>query len=235
MIIATGKYSNGLQQTRTLTLWTVAAAFSLALNILLFDFMPCLIDRNPGRPEYSQFVESVNIIRIERPEPPVRKKEKKRKIMPKEQVKKLIREKQVYAKRPVKQVLDLPFEINPKLTAISGTLKVPPVKMVRLDSLGLKGLYEVGEIDHPLTPIVQVPPIYPMRAKHMGIEGWVRVKFIVNEEGRVDDIKILDSRPEEIFNSAVLRCVSAWRFTPGTVYGVPVKTLVETTVRFELE
>ena len=235
MMIATGRYGNGLQRTRTLTLWTVATAFSLALNILLFDLMPCLVDRNPGRPEYSQFVESVDIIRIKRPEPPARKKEKKRKIRPKEQVKKLIRDKQVYAKRPMEQVLDLPFEINPKLTAISGTLKVPPVKMVRLDSLGLKGLYGVGEIDHPLTPIVQVPPVYPVRAKHMGIEGWVRVKFIVNEEGRVDDIKILDSRPEKVFNNAVLRCVSAWRFTPGTVEGVPVKTLVETTIRFELE
>ena len=207
----------------------------MMFNIALFDLMPCFIDRNPGRPEYSDFVETINIIRIKRPEQQVRKKEKKRKIRPKEQIKKLNREKQVYANRAKKRMVDLPFEINPKLPAISGGLKVSPMKMVHLDLPGLKGSYGIGEIDHPLIPIAQVPPIYPMQARRMGIEGWVRVRFIVNEDGRVGDIKILDSRPAKVFNNSVLRCVSAWRFTPGTVEDEPVKTWVETTVRFELE
>lgn len=230
-----GDYNGTLKRVRTVTLWMFAAAFSMMLNIALFDLMPCLIDRNPGRPEYSDFVETVNIIRIKRPEPQVRRKEKKRKIRPKEHIKKLIKEKRVYANRMIKRTVDLPFEINPKLPAISGTLKVSPMKMVRLDLPGLKGSYGIGEIDHPLIPIAQAPPIYPMRARRMGIEGWVRVRFIVNENGRVIDVKIIESRPGKVFNNSVLRCVSAWRFTPGTVEGEPVKTWVETTVRFELE
>ena len=135
----------------------------------------------------------------------------------------------------MKQTVDLPFEINPKLPPISGVVSVPPMQMVSLGAPDLKGSYGIGEIDHPLTPLVQVPPIYPMRARRRGIEGWVKVRFIVTEEGRVEDIRVLASRPQKIFDRPVLRCVSDWRFTPGTVGGVPVKTWVETTVRFDLE
>jgi len=224
-------HGSAFQQERITGLWIAAAVFSLIFNIALFGFIPCLTDLNINRPEGSQFVETVNFIRIKRPEP-VRKKEKEHKIRPKEDVKKLIQKKAVYQNRTMDRLVDLPFEINPKLPAISGTLKVPPMETVRLD---LKGSYGIGEIDHQLTPLSQVPPIYPMRARHMGIEGWVRVKFIVDEDGRVDDIKILENSQKNIFDNAVVRCVSSWRFTPGTVEGVPVKTWVETTIRFDLE
>lgn len=235
MTIASVEQSNNMRRARTVALWMAATVFSLALNVALFDLMPSLIDGNPDKSEHAQYMEKVNIIRIKRSEQQVRRKEKKRKIRPKEQIKELIREKQVYANRAKKRLVDLPFEINPKLTAISGTLKVSPMEMVRLDLPGLNGSYGIGEIDHPLIPIAQVPPMYPMLARRRGIEGWVRVRFIVNENGRVSDIKIIESRPEKVFNNAVLRCVSAWRFTPGTVEGEPVKTWVVTTVRFELE
>jgi protein TonB len=32
-----------------------------------------------------------------------------------------------------------------------------------------------------------------------------------------------------------MRCVSGWRFKPGTVEGMPVKAWAETTIRFKLE
>ena len=215
------------------TLWTIAVAFSLALNIVLFDLMPRLTVRGPGRPECAQYIEKVNVIRIKRPEPQALKKEKKIKPRPKETPKKLTRNKPVYA--PIKQVVDLPFEINRKLPPISGALPVAPMQMVSLGAPDLNASYGIGEIDHPLTPLVRVPPMYPMRARRRGIEGWVRVRFIVNEEGRVGDISVIESRPKNIFDRPVIRCVSAWRFTPGTVEGVPVNTWVETTIRFDLE
>ena len=222
-----------MRRAQTIGLWVAATAFSLALNIVLFDLMPGLIDGNPGRPEYEQYMEKVNVIRIKRPETPARKREKKHKIRHKEKAKKLIHKKAVYANRPMKQVVDILFEINPKLSAVPGALPVLPMKRVALGSLG--HLYRIGEIDHPLTPIVQIPPIYPMRARRKGLEGWVKVRFIVNEQGRVENIKILESRPGKIFDNSVSHCVSAWRFSPGTVEGMPVKTWVETIIRFDLE
>ena len=206
--------------------------FSLVFNICLFDLMPYLINHRPSRPEFSQLLESVNIIRIKRSETPVRKKEKKHKIKPRDEVKKLEPKKMVHQNLIMKQPVDLSFEINSKLPPISGTLKVPSMKTVHL---GPMGLYEIGEIDRPLVPLAQVPPVYPMRARRMGIEGWVKVRFVVEEDGRVGDVKILGSSPKNIFENTVIRCVSSWRFKPGTVEGVPVSTWVETTIRFDLE
>jgi len=220
---------------RSTTLWTVAVAFSLALNLVFFDLMPRLIAGDTGKLEYSQYIEEVEVIRIKRPEEPARRKEKKEKPKPRETPKKLLQKKQVYANRPVKHTVDLPFEINPKLPAISGAVAVPAMQTVLLGAPDLKGSYGIGEIDYPLTPLVQVPPMYPMRARRRGIEGWVKVRFIVNGEGRVDDIRVLESHPRKIFDRPVIRCVSAWRFTPGTVEGMPVNTWVETTIRFDLE
>ena len=233
-MIASVKHKGNIRQPGTLSSWVIPLVFSLALTILFFDFMPVLIGGNFDKPGYTEYAEKVNIIRIKRQEQPARRKELPKKIRPEKKIKKLLQKKMIFKNKAVKRAVDLPFEINPKLPAITGTLKIPPMQMVHLDSPGLESSYGIGEIDHPLTPLAQIPPIYPIRARHRGIEGHVKVRFIVTEEGRVDDIKILESRPENVFDNAVFNCVSAWRFTPGTVEGVPVKTWVETTVRFDL-
>ena len=224
-----------LRPARSGMLWTASVAFSLALNIVLFDLMPRLIAGDTGTPDFGRYIEQVNVIRVKRPPAPVRKKEKKIEPKPKEPPRTLTRKKIVHTHRPIKQTVDLPFEINRKLPPISGTLPVAPMQTVSLGAPGLKASYGMGEIDHPLTPLAQVPPIYPMRARRRGIEGWVKVRFIVDEEGLVKDIRVVESHPRKIFDAPVIRCVSGWRFTPGTVGGVPVKTRVVTTVRFDLE
>ena len=223
-----------LRLYRHVRLWTVPVVFSLVLNTALFELMPCLVDYSPAKSEFSEIITPVNVIRIRRPESPVRKSEKKHEIRSKEEVKKLI-SKKVYICPMLKQLVNIPFEINPKLPPISGTLPVEPVMKLSSGQLGLKDVFEVGQIDHPLTPIVQIPPLYPMRARSRGIEGWVRVRFIVDEEGRVRDVTIVESHPKKVFDNAVLRCVSRWRFKPGTVEGIRVKTLAETTIRFDLK
>jgi len=230
-----GEQNLQLQQDHSWPSWTIALAFSFVLNIVLFGSMTGLIDSNPRRPEYSEHLERINFIRIKRPESAIHKKEKRPEIISSRPKRDLIMKDMALKNPPMKRVIDLPFEINPKLPAISGTLPVLPIKSVTIGPSGLKHIYGMGEIDHPLIPYVQTPPIYPMEARRRGIEGWVKVRFVVMENGKVGDIKILDRHPGRIFDRAVIRCISAWRFSPGTVEGIPVKTQVETTVRFELQ
>ena len=84
----------------------VSLAFSLALNIVLFDLMPRLIANDAGDPDCYRRIEKVNVIRIKRQAPPPSKKEKEIKPRPKEPPKKLTRKKVVQTHRPIKQMFD---------------------------------------------------------------------------------------------------------------------------------
>ena len=82
---------------------------------------------------------------------------------------------------------------------------------------------DVGEIHPPLTVVVQMHPVYPMIAKQSGrtaqpgVEGWVRVRFLVTSTGDVEKISILDAQPRNIFDRVVVQAVKTWRFIPHTV------------------
>ena len=134
----------------------------------------------------------------------------------------------------MKNRLTVPFEVNTRLPAGPDTLDLPMVESVPTFDTNM-GLFSVGQLDAPLTTLVRVPPMYPVRARQQNIEGWVKVSFVVDETGSVGNIKVLEADPEGIFERSVQRCVGSWRFKPGTVEGIPVKTLVETTIRFKLE
>jgi len=208
---------------------------SLGLNIIFFDLMPCLIKENPARFHFSKYVSMINVIRIKKPKPYLKKPN--RKISAKKQIKKAIKNK-IYISPDIKinQNFNLPFELNPKLPKMPGTIPVHPVTKLALKNFGIKNaLFAIGEVDYPPIPIFQIPPVYPISARIRGIEGWVVVRFVVDEKGRVTHVKIVKSYPKGTFDDSVINCVLKWRFKPATVEGTKVKTLVETTIRFKLQ
>lgn len=82
----------------------------------------------------------------------------------------------------------------------------------------------LSQADSEYLPIVTVPPQYPNRALQRGIEGWCQVEFTVNENGGVEDPRVVDAEPEGIFDRSSLRAVQRFRFNPRTEDGEPVKT-----------
>ena len=104
----------------------------------------------------------------------------------------------------------------------------------RTSGQGSGGVYSPGQIDGRLQVLKHTEPAYPASARRRNVEGWVRVRFVVNEQGRPEQIRILAADPPEVFNSSVQRAVSGWRFRPGTVQGRTVRVLVEQTIRFSL-
>ena len=97
------------------------------------------------------------------------------------------------------------------------------------------GIFSIGQLDGPLTALSRTPPVYPPAAKRQNIEGWIKVKFVVDQHGQVEQISVLAAEPKGIFEQSVLRCISHWRFKPAMVNGMVVKVLVEQTVTFKLE
>jgi len=220
---------------KTGSMWTGSIILAVVLNTALFSLMPRLIQSNHQQPQEYEKIQTVDFIRIKPKEIPPKPREKKKEPEKKTLEKQNIVKTATSPPKPSFKKLDLPFELNPRLPVGAIQLPAQDIKSISMEGPDLKDFYDVGEIDSPLTPVVQMHPVYPMMAKRQGIEGSVKVRFLVTENGRVEKVTILDAQPPNIFDHAVIQCVNAWRFKPGTVEGVPVNVWAETVVRFELE
>jgi len=225
-------YFDDLSRRRWIT-WLEAGVFAAGLNLVLFMLMPYLVDPVPSRLSVDTFVPQVNVIRMKRTDSEVRHKPP---TPPKPPEPQKMRKPDAAPRQPMREKLTLPFEVNPRLPGGPHSLVLPPLKSAPpVNTNALQGAFSVGQLDGPLTSLTRIPPVYPVQGRRRGIEGWVKVAFIVDETGRVGNISILESEPQGLFDRSVERCVCGWRFKPGTVEGMPVKAKVETVIRFELE
>jgi periplasmic protein TonB len=188
----------------------------------LFAVMPEMIRAVPENMERQAPVQAIQVVRVKRPEPPPQKEKPPEPEPPKPR--------ETAAPKP-----SLPFALNPKLPPMSHSLEMPPLESFAMDAPRLKDRYLAHELDAGLIPLAKVAPVYPLHAARRGIEGKVRVQFLVTAQGMVQDITILDAEPETVFEQSVIDCVSRWRFQPGRVQGIPVAALAQTTIKFQLE
>ena len=206
-------------------------AAALVINLALFGLMPCLLTRNSADFGNQTEINRINVIRLKQVESPVKQDSEKPPKPPKPPPER--QAPKPAPPQPAATKLTLPFNINPRLPGVPETLSLPVIPATQM--AGLADIFSVGDLDSPLIALVRIPPVYPMSAKRRGTEGWVRVRFIVNEDGSVDNVSVEDSEPKNIFNDAVIRSVSGWKFKTATIGGLPVKTWAETTVRFKLD
>lgn len=95
--------------------------------------------------------------------------------------------------------------------------------------------YTADQVDAVPSVVGQPRPVYPYRARRRNIEGWVKIRFLVDHVGRVHDLTILAASPKGVFDDAVKDAIPRWRFRPGKKAGRAVDVWVETTIQFELE
>jgi protein TonB len=82
--------------------------------------------------------------------------------------------------------------------------------------------------------IEMTPPIYPPRCLRMGIEGLVRIRVLVGENGRPQEVTIGKSSGESALDNAAIDAVRDWRFEPARRNGVPVRAWAIVPVEFKL-
>lgn len=95
--------------------------------------------------------------------------------------------------------------------------------------------FNLNEVDRHPEAVSNMPPVYPFQARRSGVEGQVRIRFLVDAAGAVQELRIVEAQPEGIFERAVEQTIPRWRFKPGQKDGRTVETWVETTIRFQLE
>ncbi len=211
--------------------WSGALIFALLVNLVLFLIMPALIAVHPEKKELEDLGQAVTLTKVRQEQKKENKKDKPPEP-PKEKPKPL---KPTQMNAVVqKPKLSMPFKLNQRLPAMAGGLSLPPIDC-SLPMADMSGVFSVGDIDGQLMPLVQIQPLYPHRARRRNIEGWVKLQFIINEEGLVENMQVLESKPEGVFDNVVRKAVSRWKFKPATIGGNKVKIRTEQIFRFDLD
>ena len=80
-----------------------------------------------------------------------------------------------------------------------------------------------------------VRPAYTSEAMRARVEGVVRLECVVDTEGRVGAIKLLNSVDDEFgLDEEAIKAARQWRFIPGQRQGKPVAVLVTIELAFSL-
>ncbi len=90
-----------------------------------------------------------------------------------------------------------------------------------------------GPISRPQV-IRRVQPLYTERARKVRLQGAVVLQATIDEQGNVIDVVLIKPLRLGLDEEAV-KAVRQWKFTPGTLHGVPVKVYFNLTVNFEVE
>jgi len=243
---------------RSIRNWLLPLGVAILLNALLVSFIPGLVspilERKIEKKGYAGF----NLVRIQPPmHPPMNQTTQNQYSIEKEinpiKLEETIQQTPLIPKMELSlQFKTVPPDFNSQIVLpnikefstpeikrkhqIITRIKNPvaPAPPQKFDTPVFKQIYSIHEIDKPLTPLVQMPPSYPIRARRRKIEGWVDVQFIVNRKGRVEKLKILGAKPEGIFENSVQQTVLSWRFSSGTVNGIPERVSVRQRLRFRL-
>ncbi len=99
---------------------------------------------------------------------------------------------------------------------------------------GTQALFDLASLDQAFEALVRVPPVYPEELRREGLNGSVRVSFIVDAQGNVQEPHILEASHHG-FEAPALQAISQWKFRPGKKDGRAVSTLnVQQTFNFTL-
>jgi protein TonB len=94
-------------------------------------------------------------------------------------------------------------------------------------------LVDGEEVTAPVA-IEKTRPAYPPEAKEVKYQGRVVLRMVINEEGKIEDVEVVEGQPYGLTEAAVT-AAGAWRFEPALYQGKPVAVLYMVTINFRLE
>jgi protein TonB len=93
---------------------------------------------------------------------------------------------------------------------------------------------EFYAFDEPPMLIKSVSPRYPDLARQAGIEGTVLIEVLVNEEGKIDQARVIQSDVTPAMEKAALEAAKKFLFKPAKQRTVPVPARMAIPIRFKL-
>lgn len=100
---------------------------------------------------------------------------------------------------------------------------------------GVDGVYSLKEVDNVPKSLKSVRPVYPEYARNMRIEGFVQVRFILDDKGKIVNPKVVKAEPVDVFENAALNAVNQWKFQPAKKDGKNVNVAMVVKLNFKLD
>jgi protein TonB len=202
----------------------MALAFGIAVNVLLLTGAAVLSGEADGQEQDITAPMAVNTLNFEQTPPPAEEDAAEPEAPKREE-----------AKPDLGPDLFQP-DFAPDFGGMGGVGDAIAIDLTGGANTAMKSdfVFESYELDQAPRAVVKMPPQYPFKAREKGIEGVVQVKILVKEDGTVGEVLIMDARPPDTFEDAVLMSVPRWRFEPGVVGGKKVTSWVVTALHFKL-
>jgi TonB family protein len=75
-------------------------------------------------------------------------------------------------------------------------------------------IVKLAEEEAAIYPIVRVAPRVPNKAAMNKIPGYVRMEFDISEHGKPVHINVVESFPNDLFNTVAISALKKWRYKP---------------------
>jgi protein TonB len=138
-----------------------------------------------------------------------------------------------------RQVAEAPAPAPERRPPQRATTAQPTPQPVRLNAAlqGMESFTLEGRVAPPeaLDAARNRRPIYPEMSRRRGQEGTVMLELRVDANGRVTEVRVVESSGFSALDAAALETLREWRFRPAQRAGLPVAGSITTAVHFRLE
>lgn len=134
--------------------------------------------------------------------------------------------------------------IAPNLTSFSGGIDFGLPEFA-IDTGSIVTDKIIGNVDNvvmtaesvDIKPVAgtRVPAQYPEKARKKGITGYVMFNILISAEGNVENIRVLESSPNGVFEESAMEALKNWKFEPAVYQGKKVKVWAKQKISFKLE
>ena len=192
------------------------AGFALLINLLLFSTIEYMVGAKRVRLTDAEDLQIANFIRMTEQSTEVRSRREPK-----------------APEKPVTEVADVlqQFDSTPGSSAAGQLAIGAPALEIELGP-AIAGNIQIAR---ELTPLVRIPPDYPPGPLSKRIEGFVLLRFVVNETGSVENPEVMRAEPQGLFERAAQRAVMRWKYQPQIRNGKPARVVTMTRVVFKLD
>ncbi len=210
----------------------IIVVVTAVINGLLFIMIPLLAETKRVQHDYGAPVAAVTMQKPQHFEPEEKEAEKE---VEDEELSKLpdkatLPDEQNPPPKPEMDLRTPDFEVNADLEAGQGMSVAMPEQVTDVGEM----VFDMGDLDQKPQLLNRIQPIYPTEARRKEINGRVILRFVVDRQGDVRNVKVVSAKPEGIFEENAIEAVRKWGFKPGYFSGEPVNTKVTVPIKFEM-